>query len=400
MELHYSKSGFANCVFGWPAYKCKNKKIPVDDYISKILEDTKKNKVSIQTELNIGKYLKKIYKKNIIDEYFSLVDYTCSIKSKKSIKKCPLDPKKKYKILYSRNAGCKKITKNSKIFVKNKDNNLKKIDVNNIRTNNIISKNKKYNKSLIVRKCGTLNDSDGYVIKLCFSNENRQNNIRKLLEMIQLLYEANIVQLDIKEGNIVSNSNGDIRLIDFGTSIIASSFNDINVNNDIDDIIYTIFKTKLIGWTYYYLSPEISILLEFYKNKYIEKSTMISILVNKLIKIFGEQYFDNIKYTELINLVDYAFNYKEDFVKQIFLNKTNRQIFKTDIYAAGIVLYDIFKYLLSLQNIELNLHKDEIEQSKDIHPMGHLIDLIYNMSHIDFRNRYDINQCLNNEYFT
>ena len=67
-------------------------------------------------------------------------------RQKRSIKKCPLDPKKKYKILYSRNAGCKKITKNSKIFVKNKDNNLKKIDVNNIRTNNIISKNKKYNK--------------------------------------------------------------------------------------------------------------------------------------------------------------------------------------------------------------------------------------------------------------
>ena len=396
MELHYSKSGFATCVVG-PAYKCKNKKIPVNDYISKIMEDTKKNKVTIETEINIGKYLKKKIKKKIVEDYFSLVDYTCSIKQKRSLKKCKLDYKKKYKILYSRNAGCKPITKNSKIFVKTK-HNLKKIDVNNIITNNIIANNKKYNKSLIIRKCGTLNDSDGAVIKLCFSKQNRKNNIKRLLKMIKLLHDNNVIQFDIKEGNIVSNSDAKIRLIDFGTSLIASSFNDIDINDDIDNIIYTLFKTKLIGWTSYYLSPEFTILLEFYKYKHIEKATMIGILINKLIKIFGDSYFNNQKYDELINLVDYAYNNKRDFITQLFLNKSNKEIFKTDIYAAGIVLYDIFNYL-SLKNLDINLNKD-VFNHKDTNPTGHLIDLIYNMTHIDFRNRYTINQCLQNKYTT
>lgn len=398
MDLYYSKSGFATCVIG-PAYKCKNKKIPVNDYISKFIENSDKNKVSIETELNISKYLKKKLKKKIVDEYFSLVDYTCSINQKRSIKKCKLDPNKKYKILYSKNAGCKSITKNSKIFVKDK-NTLKKIDVNNIRTNNIISKNKKYKKSLIVRKCGSLNDSDGAVLKLCFSKENRKNNIKRLFEMIRLLHKENIIQFDIKEGNIVSNSDAKIRLIDFGTSVIASSFDDIDINNNIDDIISNICKNKLIGWTQYYLSPEMVIVLEMYKNKHIEKSTMISILINKLMKIFGDNYIDNIKYEELVNLVEYAFNNKQDFINQLFLNKTNKQIFKTDIYAAGIVLYDIFKYLLALKNIELILNINEIEEYKHIHPMGNLIELIYNMIHIDFRNRYDINQCIQSKYIT
>ena len=50
-----------------------------------------------------------------------------------------------------------------------------------------------------------------------------------------------------------------------------------------------------------------------------EYAIMISKLEEMSRSINNNEQNIHSKYTELINLIDYAFNYKEDFVKQIFL---------------------------------------------------------------------------------
>ena len=113
------------------------------------------------------------------------------------------------------------------------------------------------------------------VQKKTFSEKKRVNSIKRLIEILKLLYDEKIIHFDIKLDNIVSNSIGDLKLIDFGGGVLLSDFKSINLNNNFNDIVYDLYKNKFFSWTTDYVSPEILIILEFKKNPFIEKEEMV-----------------------------------------------------------------------------------------------------------------------------
>ena len=382
MDIDFGDAGTAKCVLV-PPYNCKsNKKKYNSNYVSKIVELNTHSKI-VKNEIKISKYLLKKYKKIILHKYFGLVVDSCIVKSKKKIGSCNVNKRKKYIIMYSKNAGCKPINKASKIFVK-KRNNTKKIHVNNIKNNKVIYDNSYYARDNIIRKCGDLTASDGHVLKLCFSNKYRKLNIKRLIKILSLLHHFKLIHFDIKLDNIIANSRKELRLIDFGGSVLLSSFKKIKLNNNFNKLVDK-FYAKLYSWTNDYISPELIIIIQFHNNKNTTKEDMIDILKNKLESSFNKSYFNSVSNNELINLVDYVYNNKIEFIRSLIDN----DIVKTDIYGMGMTFYYIFDYLFKKK---INLSLDKIENNK-------LLLLIYNMTRIDYRLRYNINQCINVDYF-
>jgi serine/threonine protein kinase len=202
--------------------------------------------------LRISKYLLKNYKKTILYKYFSIILDSCIVKSKKQLGKCKTKKNQKYIILYSKNAGCKPLTKYSKVFVKNN-----KIKINNIQYNMIISNNQKFKK----------------------------NNVKRLIKILSLLHKFNVIHFDIKLDNIISNNKKELRLIDFGVSILLSDLQALNLNHNFN-VLLNKFHSNFYGWTNNYISPEIIIISKLYENNNIDKNNMIILLKNKLEESF------------------------------------------------------------------------------------------------------------------
>ena len=377
MDINHGAAGTALCVLV-PPYNCKGKKYN-NNYVSKIVEYSSKNKI-INNELRISKYLLKNYKKTILYKYFSIILDSCIVKSKKQLGKCKTKKNKKYIILYSKNAGCKPITKSSKVFVKNT-----KIRINNIQYNMIISNNKKYNKNNIDRRCGNLTESEGKLLKVFFSKKYEKINVKRLIKILSLLHKFSVIHFDIKLDNIISNSKKELRLIDFGASILLSDLQALNLNYNYNlNILLAKFHSKFYGWTNNYISPEIIIISKLVENNNIDKDNMIILLKSKLDETFYEGYINSVKYNILINLVDYVYNNKMEFL----ISLIDGGIFKTDIYSMGKSLYYIFNYVFDNPiNLDINTINNK------------LVLLIYNMTQIDYRSRYNINQCIKDNYF-
>jgi serine/threonine protein kinase len=374
MEINYGSGGSANCVLV-PPFNCKKRKYN-NNYVSKIAKFTTKEEINLITnEIRIGKFLKN--KK--LDKYFVLVTDHCNLKKSKykTLKKCNLDKKSNYKILYSKNVGCYPITKKSKVYVSN-NNLIKKIKVNNIINNKIISKNKKYNSSNIKWICGEFTNE--LVVDMCFSESNQIKSIQSLLKMLKLLHQNNIIHGDIKLDNIISNNNQEIRLIDFGGASILSDFNILDINSDFNILIIKISHI-LLNHTIEYVSPELLIIYEFYKNKDIKKKEMFNNIQLILEKSFNKSLHKK-TIMELKNIIDFIYKNKRRFIRDMFLLNKNSKIFKSDIYSMGMALFYIYKYIIGKQNI--NLKNKSLKQ---------IMKLIYNMTHIDYRKRYNISKC-------
>jgi len=374
MNINHGAAGTSLCVLV-PPYNCLGKKYN-NNYVSKIVEYSQNNKI-VNNELRISKYLLKNYKKKILYKYFNIILDSCIVKSKKKLGKCKTKKYQKYIILYSKNGGCKPITKYSKVFVNNR-----KIKINNIKNDKLISNNKKYNKNNITRRCGDLTYSDGLLLKVFFSKKHEKINVKRLIKIVSLLEKFKVIHFDIKLDNILSNSKKELRLIDFGLSILLSDLQKINTNYNFN-IVLNKFYLKLYGWTDNYISPEIIIISLFFKNNDIDKDSMIILLKKKLEESFYIGYINNKHSKIIVDLLDYIYNNKMEFL----ISLINGSIFKTDIYCMGKSLYYIFNYVF---NKPINLN-DSINNK--------LVSLIYNMTYIDYRLRYNVKKCINDIYF-
>ena len=375
MDINHGAAGTSLCVLV-PPYNCKGKKYN-NNYVSKIVEYSSKKKI-INNEIRISNYLLKKYKKTILYKYFSIILDSCIVKSKKKLGKCKTKKNKKYIILYSKNAGCNPITKSSKVFVKNT-----KIKINNIQYNMLITDNKKNKKNNIIRRCGDLTSSDGTLLKIFFSKKYEKQKVKRLIKILSLLHKFSVIHFDIKLDNIISNSKKELRLIDFGVSILLSDLQTLNLNYNFS-VLLAKFHSKFYGWTNNYISPEIIIISKLVENNNIDKNKMIILLKNELEDSFYEGYVNSFKYNILIKLVDYVYNNKMEFL----ISLIDGEIFKTDIYSMGKTLYYIFNYVF---DNPINLDINTINNN--------LVLLIYNMTHIDYRSRYNINQCIKDNYF-
>jgi len=386
LNIDYGAAGTAKCVLV-PPYNYKKGKYN-NNYVSKIANYSEDKNI-IDNEIRISKYLKKKASNTIINKYFSIIINNHKLKKSKykKLKKCNLEDTKQYKILYSKNVGCKPITKHSKILVKN--NIIRKIHVNNIKQNKIISNKKIYNSNKIIRTCGDL--IQPMVQKKTFSEKKRVNSIKRLIEILKLLYDEKIIHFDIKLDNIVSNSIGDLKLIDFGGGVLLSDFKSINLNNNFNDIVYDLYKNKFFSWTTDYVSPEILIILEFKKNPFIEKEEMVYNIKNIIENSINLSLIES-QSLELNELIIYVYTNKKQFIKDMFLNNNNSAIFKSDIYSMGISIYILLKYLLN-NKIKLILNINKIEKYKKFN-IDKIMILLYNMTRIDYRKRFNILQCL------
>ena len=383
LDIDYGSAGTANCVLV-PPYNYKKGKYN-NNYVSKIANYTEDKKI-IDNEIRISNYLKQNISNNLIDKYFSIVINNHNLKKSKykKLKKCNLKSNTDYKILYSKNVGCKPITKHSKIFIKN--NNIHKIRVNNIKETKIISKKKIYNSKQIVRTCGDLIQE--LVQKKTFSEKMRVKSIKILIKSMKILHNNNLIHFDIKLDNIIYDNNK-LRLIDFGGSILLHDFNNINLNNDFNVLIDEIYN-KLFSWTTDYISPEILIILEFKKNPFINQDEMIY-KIKKIIENSINERLNKKYYLELTQLIEYIYDNKLKFIKELFKNGYKSYIFKTDIYSMGISIYILLKYLNNDTKFTLKSHR--FNKYKKI-KMHKIMKLLYNMTIIDYRNRYNINDCI------
>jgi len=375
MDIDYGTGLTATCVLT-PPFNCNGRKYK-SNYISKFVENTDENKPLIDNEIRISKYLAKKINKNILEKYFAVVLDSCVVNSNK-IQRCKLKPKTDYKVLYSKNGSCKPITKKASIFVKN-SNQQKKIKVNSIKNNKVLSRGQLYSKNDIIRKCGVLYEP--HLIDFCFSKKNRQKNIKRLLNMLKLLKNNGCIQLDIKLENLVVNIKKEIRLIDFGGSIIYRDLSYLRNNKDFFNIINKLFSNNILAWTEYYLAPEILILSEFYNNINIEQMEMFATIKTKLEEIYD---FDIIKIRELSELIGYIYDNKMEFINSLFFNNKESKIYNIDVYAMGISLFSIYKHI----------HKQE--ENEDF---SSLEELINNMISIDYRERINIKDCFKSSYF-
>ena len=378
MEINYGSGGSANCVLV-PPFNCKKRKYN-NNYVSKIAKFTTDEEINlINNEIRIGKFLK--HKK--IDKYIVIINDNCNLKKSKykKLKKCNLDKKSNYKILYSKNVGCYPLTKKSKVYVNN-NNSIKNIHVNNIINNKIISNNKKYNISNIKRKCGEFTNE--FVVDMCFSDNYQIKSIKTLLKILKLLHQNTIIHGDIKLDNIISNNKKEIRLIDFGGSSILSDFNILDIKSNFNILIIKITHI-LLTHTIEYLSPEILIIFEFYKNKDINKKQMF-INIKQILEKTLNNPLPKESIIELKNIIDFTYKNKKQFIRDMFLLNKKSNIFKSDIYSMGIVLYYIYKYIIGSRN---NIHSNNLKNK----PLKQIMNLIINMTHIDYRKRYNIVKC-------
>ena len=375
MDIDYGTGLTASCVLT-PPFNCKGRKYN-SNYISKLVENNDENKQLISNEIRISKYLSRKINKNILEKYFCVVLDSCVVNSSR-ILRCKLKPNTDYKILYSKNGACKPITKKSSIFVK-KNNGVEKIKVNNIKNNKILSKRRLYTKDDILRRCGVLYES--HLIDFCFSKKYRKKNIKRLLNIIKLLQNNNLIHLDIKIDNLVVNIKREIRLIDFGGSIIYRDLSYLSNNTNFFDIINKLFNNNFLAWTEYYLSPEILIIYEFYKNNNIDKLDMFKNVKTKLEELYD---FDYIKIKELLDLIEYIYHNKIEFIEALFFKNKESNIYKVDIYAMGVTLFSIFEHIYKTESNEL---------------LYDLEELINNMIRIDYRHRSNIKECLKLSYF-
>ena len=377
MDIDYGTGLTASCVL-IPPFNCNGRKYN-SNYISKLVENNEDNKFLLANEIRISKYLSRKINKNILEKYFSVVVDNCVVNSRKIFRCNNLKPNTDYKILYSKNGACKPITNKASIFVKNSNNQFKKIKVNSIKNNTVLSQSKIYTKDDIVRKCGSLYEY--HLIELCFSKKYRKQNIKRLLNMLTLLKNNNFIHLDIKLENMIVNIKKEIRLIDFGGSIIYRDFSYLRDNSNFFDIINKLIDNNILAWTDYYLAPEMHIISEFYNNNSIEQIEMFGNVKTKLEEVYV---FDNDKINELLTLIDYVYDNKLEFLKALLFNNKDSNIYKVDVYAMGI------SFLLIVEHI----HKIDINEN-----LYDLEELINTMTRIDYRNRSNIKDCFKSSYF-
>lgn len=344
----------AKCIIN-PSLKCGNFKRS-HKYISKIVEINNDiiNSI-INNEIEISKLIKKSGKSlKWIDNNFALIERVCpnSKLSKNIIKKCNMSSKTKNKMLIMRNVGCNAIYKGSKIetkYGKARILKTKKKIVSVKYNNNTISNITRNN---IIKYCGDLSNSIVLNRIKILGSIFIKKILVKLLNAIKFLHSINITHNDIKNGNIVMDSNYNVRIIDFGSSIHLST-----LKSDKELI------RKMSMSTPYFVPPEICI-LQYSMNNYSKKIT-----INKTIQVSGIK-----KTPKTFKFIEELYKNRKKIKHDLFYSK-NPSIFKYDVYSLGRFLDLLYKVT-------------QLKMPKKIKI------LINKMLEPDYKKRFSINQCL------
>lgn len=378
--------------------KCKDKiDLQNMEYVSKIVEypDSDFMKQIYLAEIYVSTVLKQRAINDKGKEWFynrfSPIDAICdfdlesNLNDKDLIQKCNLDQNKRYTIFFSVNGGCSKLKIGDNVnFISDDqyltgiisfiDNKTYTINVDNKAYSNISQKN-------IIRYCGTLAEKKA-ILEHFSIRQDLVNRIKYLLVSLKYLHDIGIAHNDIKPNNLVINSEGIIRIIDFGSGIYF--------NNDREDIItqicnkYDLRDKNLVTELYLRVSA-------FTPGFVSPEFILASLLLN--IKSTGSEDIMNIyeKIQEYagLNLSDDDMNYinnlvdnKEIFIKNMFCFKSESQtplMLKNDIYAMGKTLFFFTNVLEDYDN--------------------RLLDLISKMTNVNIDTRYDIDQCLSHAFF-
>jgi serine/threonine protein kinase len=291
-------------------------------YVSKIVEIPYGDSILkdiMNNEIDISKSIKKSNKsRKWINNNFSLINRKCpkSKLTKSIIKKCNLSLKKKNEILLMRNVGC--------------------------------DSSKKY-----TNNCGDLSTPQVLNRIKILGPDFIKQIIVKLLKAILFLHSINISHCDLKNGNIVMDSNNNVRIIDFGSSINVST---INLDRK------KLFR-KISMATPYFVPPEFVIAQHTLYNS--SKETII----NKTFKMSGLK-----KTSKNTKLIEKMYKNRNAIINGLF-NKKSPIIFKYDVYSLGRFLDIIYKFTGT-------------KMPKDIKP------IVNKMLEPDYNKRYSIKDCL------
>jgi len=234
MEQNLGKGLSAKCVI-IPGKLCNSDK-PQDNYINKIVEmplDDIHMKKILLNEILISKLIRKRtndIKKSTewLEDQFGIIEDVCPLKdfTESIIKKCDIDTKLKenYFIYVIKNAGCRPIKTGSKVkLIDGTSGTISKYRRNNIK----VEKDgiEKYVKiEDIMSGCGDFTTKS--VLDIISSSNIKfiKSMFLKLLNSIKFLHSINIVHCDIKHPNIIMDSDLNVRIVDFGSSINLVDF--------------------------------------------------------------------------------------------------------------------------------------------------------------------------------
>ena len=381
-------SGGYGCVVK-PLINCPNKSFSKSKYVSKIEVKTEKNTSKKYDETYISNEIKKLkqYKK-----YFIINELECDVNLNSLLNRKPKDF---MKVVLVEDKDKKYEITNE--LVKNKFSNE---DAKNLFCPVDVSK--KYKNVIMLNGGPTLKyylDKNAELIKF-----NYVKLFHHLLTGIKKLHSKNIIHRDIKPANILGTLNGNkltLRYIDYGLcDVIKSLKNKYNNNEN-----YINFKG-----TKFYKPIDIYVLrkmLDYYNSGYdlkhfdtfktIIKNTLNTddykkinsnaknIALNKSFITLSSDSF-NLHDDEFISINDLKNIYKSyltyfinNNIFQTYTKKYNGIVFKTDIYALGIIFKSI-QFKLKINNPQLN-------------------DLLKYMLQINPKYRYNILDCLQHPLF-
>ena len=230
-------------------------------------------------------------------------------------------------------------------ILKNCEINLASIDKKMIKDCNIIN-----NKNLVLMKSQYIDNLDffTYIIKKNTKIEIFMNMIQSyqyLLTSTQKLLNKNIIHYDLKNDNIIFNTNTNLpMIIDFGLSLDMSKLN----NKNITDYFY------IYAADYYIWAPEIH-LISYLVQKRLDPKSLItesevirvankSVNNNKTLKIFSDKFVNNFKQLN----IQYFLQFKDKTKKEILEKLITPSIYKTwDNYALSILYLRCFEYIFS-----------------------------------------------------
>ena len=396
----------AKCVTT-PRLECRTQKKRLDGskrkYVSKIIHKPGKQHLDLEMfyrELLISKKIADMaistHSKEWLDSRFAVVYESCLLDQKvnkdQDFKACELENDTDYLILFSINGGCKagglEVGDETPYYNK-ADNTLYTGVIESIKDNNYLVRLKdlggqvvEINKHLTVRTCGVLNTKR--VIDTFFSKvETLKPRFKYILESIKFLHSIGIAHLDIKRDNLISDSGGTIRMIDFGASLALTGENELffkkvcekmktSKHNDFTDKFKHGLLMKIAVHTPGYVAPEFQLCTEILGNRHLNKDK-VSRKISKKSKVNLSK-SDNEFFKSLVK-------HKQKFLLDMFCGIDNNSpaLFLSDVYSLGTV----FK----------KIARDGKVKNKQ------LKDLIKRMREPVYTKRITIDQCLEHPFF-
>lgn len=410
MDKNLGEGLSAKCVIV-PPLKCdnpdKNKK---ENRVSKIINEPANEKYEFDMyyrELLLAKKImdesKKHHSKEWGESRFAGIDDVCKFKKDKNndrdLKSCSLETGKEYLILFSNNAGCriKQLEEGDIISFKSTKKVLHQGKIKKIVGDKLtiyvdeLNKQLTINKNAVINACGPLND-EPLILAFFSSLPDIKMRFRYMIESMEFLNSVGVAHLDIKRDNIICDSNGVCRYIDFGASLIL--FND---NTKYFDTLCVSLKKpqftklfheikaglleKIAVHTPVYVAPE----FELCTSIFIENMLTVDVVKQNIQKKCEIDITP--EHEKIITDILSSDKSKKEFVIGMFCGDKNNlpDLMKCDVYSLGVS----FKKIVKDSKIGENNNND----------VDSLNDLVSKMIDPDFKKRPSFKECLKHPFF-